>query len=251
MRSRLPLILGGALILGLLFAVVVLYFVYNTVVGAGRTDSEVREVSDFTAVNFPGVGEMTIIQGDTEGLTIEASRNLLPHIRTSVRDGTLTIRMDRRIWFPWEILRSSPRIRYTLHVRDLEAFDLSGAGTVHADRLAVDRLALVQSGAGRITIDDLTADDLAVTISGAGSVEVAGQVASQTVDMSGLGKYDASNLETQNAQVNLSGAGSATVWVHNQLDASLSGAGSIEYYGSPQTDSSISGAGSVRNLGAK
>lgn len=251
MQVRLPLILGGALILGLLFAVVVLYFVYTTVSGTGRIQSETREVSGFTAVNFPGAGEMTIIQGDTEGLTIEASENVLRHIDATVRDGTLTIRMNNRLRLPWIFLRSSPRIRYTLYVRDLEAFDLSGAGTVHANPLSVDRLSLAESGAGQITVDNLTVDDLAVTISGAGSVKLTGRTTSQTVKLSGLGRYNAADLESQNAQINLSGAGSVTAWVHGQLTVNLSGAGSVEYYGAPQVTSSTSGAGSVRHLGER
>lgn len=250
MGTRLLLVVAILLVLGLLLGGFVLYAVFQ---GPDEARSGTREVSDFTAVNFTNYGEMTIIQGDREGLTIDADAKLLARIETTVRNGTLTIGFDNRFRFPYgfRFLRPPQSIRYTLYVKQLESLDLSGAGTIHAAQLVADRLALVESGAGTITIDDLTADELAVTISGAGGIELAGRVTSQRVDMSGLGRYAAGDLESQTAQVNLSGAGSTTLWVHEQLVTNLSGAGSIDYYGSPQVTSSTSGVGSVDSLGEK
>lgn len=253
MGARLLLIIAVLLVLGLLLVSVVLYVTFGLIRGSGEARSATRDVSDFTAVNFTNYGEMTIIQDGTEGLTIDTTEDLLAHIETTVRDGTLTIRFDNRFRFPYgfRFLRPPQSIRYTLHVKKLEALDLSGAGTVYAEQLTADRLELVESGAGTITVDQLTAGDLAVTISGAGVVTLAGQATHQSVRMSGLGNYAAGDLKSQTAQVNLSGAGSATLWVEETLAATLSGAGSINYYGSPQTTSSKSGVGDIHSLGAK
>lgn len=252
MSARLPLILGIALLIGLLFAGLVLFAFFAFVRGPGEARGETREVSGFTAVNFANYGEMTLIQGDTEGLTIETESDLLRNIRTEVRNGTLTIDFDNRFRIPfWFRMRSPESIRYTLYVKELDRLNLSGAGTIYAQQVAADRLSLVESGAGTITIDRLTADDLEVTISGAGAVHLAGQVDSQDVNLSGLGQYDAGDLESQEAHVNLSGAGSATVWAHERLDTNLSGAGSVNYYGSPDVTNQHSGVGGVYDLGAK
>jgi hypothetical protein len=222
---------------------------FNVVHGSGNITTESRDVSDFTEVDFSGFGEMTIVQGETEGLTIETDDNLQPYIKATVSGGRLTIGDADGNWM--RILRPTDSIRYVLSVKSLEAVDLSGAGTVEAEQLIAENLALDESGAGKITIGELATDELSVSMSGAGLVELAGVVTSQQVDMSGLGSYEAGDLESQVAEIDLSGAGSATVWVVEELDASLSGAGSIRYYGSPQTSSSTSGVGTIQSLGEK
>lgn len=199
--------------------------------GSGNVVTEERPVGDFTAVNFTGFGELTLIQGDSEALTIETDDNLLPYIQTTVSQGMLTIRFDERSWTP--IVRPTDSIRYRLTVKTLTHLELSGAGTVTAAALQADHLALVESGAGEIELAKLTANAVTVEMSGAGTIKLAGQVDEQTVELSGLGAYHADNLASQTARVTLSGAGEATVWVNKQLDAEMSGAGTIQYYGSP------------------
>jgi hypothetical protein len=222
---------------------------FQVVRGSGKITSEERAVSDFSALDFSGFGEMTIIQGDTEGLTIETDDNLLPLIESNVRNGVLTIRVGER--GVQVVPRPTDSIRFTLHVKELNALDMSGAGQITAEALTAPSFALTHSGAGQVNIDVLSADDLAATLSGAGEVNIGGKVSEQTVELSGLGNYAAGDLESQSAEVVLSGAGSATLWVTEQLDATLSGAGSIRYYGSPQVSQTTSGLGKIEGLGAK
>jgi hypothetical protein len=217
--------------------------------GSGNVVVQERPVSDFTAVNFTGFGELTVVQGEREALTVETDDNLLPYIKTTVSGGTLTISFDERGWMP--IVRPTDSIRFQLTVKRLTHLNLSGAGTVEATALTADHLTLVESGAGRITVADLSADEVTVEMSGAGSIDLAGAVTRQTVEMSGLGEYQAGELASETAEVTLSGAGEVTVWVSDQLDAEMSGAGSIRYYGSPRVSTDSSGVGNVQNLGDK
>jgi hypothetical protein len=217
--------------------------------GSGTIVTESRSVRDFTGVNFSGFGELTLVQGEDEGLTIETDENLLPYLRTTVERGTLTIGLDDTLWLP--MIRPTDSIRYRLTVKTLTNLALAGAGMIAADRLTTDQLTLAASGAGEITIADLTADEVSVEMSGAGTVALAGAAAHQTVELSGLGSYEAGDLTSETANVTLSGAGGATVWVTGRLDAEMSGAGSIRYYGAPQVHSESSGVGEVQSLGDK
>lgn len=233
----------------LLVALLVAGCGFQVVNGSGTVVPEERPVSDFTRVDFTGFGELTLVQGDKEALTIETDDNLLPYIKTTVSDGTLTIGFAERGWIP--IVRPTQSIRYRLTIKTLDHLDFSGAGTVTAATLHVDNLTLVESGAAEINLADLTANALTVEMSGSGSVGLAGAVTRQTVELSGLGSYAAGDLASQTAQINLSGAGEATVWVREQLDADMSGAGAIRYYGSPQVNASSSGIGTVQRLADK
>lgn len=238
-----------AVILVILLAVVgIAALSVRAIWGGGTVVSVDRPVSDFSALNFQGFGELTIVQGETEGLTIEAGENMLRAIETTVTNGTLIIRHEAI----WRTMIRSPRPpRYTLRVRDLTALAMSGAGQVTMEGLTTPSFALHHSGAGEVILHNLTVDQLAVTLSGAGDVQLSGTATEQSVQMSGLSSYAAGDLESVRADVDLSGAGSVTVWVTEELDASLSGAGSIRYYGSPEVNRSVSGAGSIESLGAK
>jgi hypothetical protein len=128
-------------------------------------------VSNFTTVTFSGVGDLTIVQGETESLTIETDDNLLPYLNTTVSQGILSIGIDEYVWFP--ILRPTKSIRYTLTVKSLTDVELSGAGTIQSARLTADHLTVANSGAGRITIEQLSANDVTVTLSGVGTIGLA------------------------------------------------------------------------------
>ncbi|MEZ4681515.1 MAG: head GIN domain-containing protein [Caldilineaceae bacterium] len=230
----------------LLVALLVAGCGFQVVNGSGTVVTEERPVSDFTRVDFTGFGELTLVQGDNEALLIETDDNLLPYIKTTVSEDTLTIGFARRIWLP--LVRPTNSIRYRLTVKTLDHLEFSGAGTVTAATLHIDNLTLVESGAAEINLADLTANALTVKMSGSGSVGLAGKVTTQTVELSGLGSYAAGDLASQSAQINLSGVGEATLWVREQLDAEMSGAGTIRYYGSPQVNASSSGIGAVQRL---
>ncbi len=66
--------------------------------GSGIMATETREVSGYDAIEIEGYGNLIITQGETESLEIEAEDNILPHITTKVRNGTLHIRYDDNRW---------------------------------------------------------------------------------------------------------------------------------------------------------
>jgi predicted ester cyclase len=203
---------------------------------------ERREIADVTAVSVQGIGTLRLTQGDTESLTIEAEPRVLRRIATEVRDGTLFIRPDRS-------LRTREPIVYHLTVEDLDAIELSGAVEAEANQFATDELRLALSGSSAFAIGDLTADALTVTSNGNGSVSLGGSVGTQTVDLSGSGRYLAADLQSEEASLTVSGAGQAEVRVSDRLAVDISGAGSVVYYGNPEITQSISGAGSLRQAG--
>jgi hypothetical protein len=63
----------------------------SVVTGSGQTESETREVSGFTRVDLSGSGEVTVVQGDVESLTVEADENVLPVLTSDVSDSTLKL----------------------------------------------------------------------------------------------------------------------------------------------------------------
>jgi len=215
--------------------------------GSGNLVTESRNVSDFDRVDLSGSGEVVIIQGEEESLTVEADDNIMPYVTTEVRGGTLQLALDA------EGARSiSPtRLRFTVGVKDLAGLEVSGSGSATSTGIDTERLDIDVSGSGDVRIDSLAAEAVGVQLSGSGDVELRGEVTRQDIDINGSGKYIAGDLGSQTATVAVSGSGDATVWVTESLDAHIGGSGSVNYYGTPQTSFSGDGSEDIHRLGDK
>lgn len=212
--------------------------------GSGKVISEKRDVRGFRRVELAGSGELSIGQGNTESLSVEADDNILPRIKTDVVGDRLRIGIEHGV----SIHPTAP-IRYNLVVRDLAGLELSGSGKIIAGTLHCSDLAVDLSGSGSIRLDQLSADNLRAEIDGSGSIEIPGKVTHQDVQISGSGSYHARDLESRSAKVSIDGSGDATIWVHDSLSSDISGSGNVGYYGSPNITKSVSASGRVRSLG--
>lgn len=213
--------------------------------GSGSVVTETREVSGFDRVILSGIGELTVTQGDTESLEIEAEDNVIQHITTEVANGTLEISFDRRTVIPTE------PVKFNLTMRSVRGLETRGVSNIQASDLTTDELNIVISGTGNINLRDLNADRLTVNVSGAGNFNAEGRAGDQRINMSGAGNYNGEDLESEISSISISGLGRATLWVTEQLDATISGTGGIDYYGSPQVNQQISGLGRIKHMGDK
>ena len=217
----------------------------SAIKGSGKIVSETRSVSHFERVALSGSGQLSIVQGDREGLTIEADDNLLPLIKSEDADGLLKIGPE-----PGNFKPTRP-IRYRLQLKNLKELHLSGSLDAEAPSLNTEQLLLSISGSGNVKVPKLETGNLEVRVSGSGDIEVAGRADQQTVLISGSGDYRAGACRGQKVVVHVSGSGDATVWATQALDAQVSGSGDIKYYGAPRLSSHVSGSGSICSLGGK
>lgn len=210
--------------------------------GSGDLVSEEREVSGFNEVQFSGMGNLIIEQGDEEALTIEADDNIIDLIETEVRGDELQIKFRRGV-----NIVPNAKIKVFLKVKDLNRIDLSGVGDIDCDSFETDDLEFHISGSGNVDFE-IEADTLETHVSGLGDINLEGKVDSHKVQISGSGKYDAKNLESTECEVKVSGLGSATVNVSGELEIDISGAGNVYYIGDPSISQHISGLGRVKSL---
>jgi hypothetical protein len=217
--------------------------------GSGVVTSEARQVSNFNALSFTGLGEITITQGQTEALTIEAEDNIIPQIKTEVRNGTLTIGFNRTKWQD-QVTPTKP-IKFILSVKDLSSVESTGLGNIQIGSLKTNKLNLKIAGAGNIKVSNIETSSVTANIAGTGSITLTGKATQLNSTLSGVGSVQAGDLATQQASITVSGAGSATVWTTETLNVTLSGAGSVNYYGNASVKKNITGVGMVKSLGAK
>ena len=221
----------------------------GAVAGSGVVKTETREVVQFQSISMDYPAEVTVRQGKSEAITIEAEDNLLPQLDAVVRNGTLHLENTKRDWR--ERVDPTEPVVVTITVVELNKVQFSTAGKMLINGLQTDSLTISVSGAGDVTLSELDAGELEFNLSGAGNVNADGITKNLRLNISGLGNFNGGDLECQDADVHISGAGSATVWAEETLDASISGAGSVDYYGSPQVSQRISGVGNVHKAGEK
>lgn len=214
--------------------------------GSGTLKTEERSVSGFDRISLSGMGDLNVVQGDEEKLTIEAEDNLLQYITTEVRGSELQIGIkDGTNILP------TRGIHFELRVKNLSAVSVSGAGNLKMDSLKSNDLDLTVSGAGNVDIKNLDVTGVNVKSSGTGNFTLAGKTQTQNITISGAGNYRAGDLESNIADLSVSGAGNSTLWVKEKLTVKISGFGRVEYYGDPTVTQDISGGGSVKSLGNK
>ena len=224
------------------------WFIGPGVRGSGNVISETREVNGFKAINLEYPAEVLITQGKAESVKIKAEDNLLPELKTQVKNGTLEIFYKKA--GDTHVNPTKPVV-ITITVKDLADVEFSSAGKLTIDGLETDKLDVSLNGAGDLELNDINIKKLSVELSGAGSMTASGTADDLDLNISGFGDFKGADLHGKTANVTISGAGSATVWVDDQLDAEISGAGSINYYGSAKVSKQINGVGSVNHQGNK
>jgi len=218
--------------------------------------SETRKVCGFEQVSLHSQheNEITIVQGEEEGLTIEAPPEILRRISSQVHQGRLRIELEgslsEKISDALSTSLSRPRIKYHLAVKELRELELYAIATVEAPQLSSPQFTLRIKGIVDINIGRLTAERLSIDFNGPGRVKIAGTVVEQDVEVLGPGQYLAPNLASCRARLLLHGMGQARVWVEDLLEAEVRGPGGVTYSGHPKVKQHTSPIGFVTRVGS-
>jgi hypothetical protein len=218
-----------------------------------------REISGFSRISVRISADVTIIQGDKEGVEIDASKRVVEAIDISVSGDTLII--GKR-----DILASVNRAKITVYAINLQSVELTGSGEIISDVIESSELSLIVSGSGDIEIKSLVAETASIKISGSGYVEVEkgdfktlesvitgsgdielkGSTDTAKIRISGSGEYKGDDLTATSCEITITGSGDAYINATESIRVQISGSGDVEYKGRPKVDIvNISGSGSV------
>ena len=190
------------------------------VVGNGQYVTQRRPIGNFRAIEVRDPADVEVRVGARPSITITADGNLLPLLRTGVRDGNKLVIESVRSYRT----RRAPRI--TITVPQLSAFAIRGSGDA--------------------TIDGVNSASLALAISGSGDIRARGRTGSLSVAISGSGDVDASGVAARDAAVVISGSGDALVRASGALTGVTQGSGDVRYIGRPASVAvRTAGSGSV------
>ena len=196
----------------------------DEVVGSGKIIIETRELGEFDAIELRVAADVHVKIGKPTPLKVEGDDNILPLIKTEVRDGRLVISSDAKF-------RSKHGVDFKVTVASLKAVEIQGAGDMH--------------------VHGLDNKSFSVDVSGAGDVHVNGKTEQLAVDICGAGDVLAFGLEARAASVSIKGAGDAKVSVAKSLNVVIVGAGDVHYKVDPKVHKVISGSGDVKRVKSK
>jgi len=241
-----------------------------TAIAAFSQKTETRQVSGFTGINGSSVFNITITKGNTESLVIEADNNVMPFVRSEVKDGVLNLYLSNG-----KQQVNIKTLKATIVMKDLNNVTLSGACNLTAKdlftpekfkadcsgvskmdvNLNAGQLSIESSGAGIVTIKanvtgdaglnvsgtstikgGLKANNVNLSSSGTCSIELTGSATNVKINASGTSKIDAENLIVKTATVETSGVCKVTVNVTDALKVNSSGVSTVNYKGSPSLD---------------
>ena len=216
----------------------------KSVKGSGVMKTEARNVSGFTSISMSIPGNVEVIQGSTEGVSIEGDDNIVPLVETVVEHGGLKIRFTEK-----NLSISAKTLRLVVNVKTVDGLSVAGSGDMHAAKLQSATLKASIAGSGDVSIASLDTDTLTVSIAGSGNFVAGGKAKSVETRIAGSGDLKIGKLEGNSVKVSIAGSGDATVWAKESLTISVAGSGDVRYYGDAKVSQSVAGSGSVKRLG--
>lgn len=194
---------------------------FGGVQGSGKPAREDRKLSGFSHISSKGSVDVEVQVGQEFAVVVEADDNLIPIIKTDVRDGFLNINTD-------DSFRSSLPVKVKVSMPSLETINIQGSGD--------------------ITANNINAGNFAYEVTGSGDGKLSGTASSASFVITGSGNVDATNLAVSAAEVRVTGSGDAKVNAKDSLKAQINGSGDVWYKGSPQVDKTLMGSGDVTQL---
>lgn len=187
--------------------------------GSGVRKTEKRDLKPFNRIETTGAYELDVSCQKPASFEIVGDDNILPLIKTEVRDGVLYVTNDQKY-------NSSRLVLLRITLSKLDSISTSGAGHVQVANVKTDTFEIHNSGAV--------------------SIDATGEGKTVKIASNGAGKIDTSNLRAQKAEVTVAGAASIDVYASDQLDVNVSGVGQVSYSGDPKVvNKNVSGVGSV------
>ena len=267
-----------------LFILILLFsfsdFLHAQIRGNHVVREQIRKTTCFQSIASTGAVDVYVKQGDHCSVVVRADENLIPYIKTVVKNNTLTVFVSKSI-------REAKKLEVVVTLQRLKKVVLSGSGdfycktpfhtpaisfvvkgsgdveaalqTQYADLFLLGsgdvelhgvhgRLTAEITGSGDVDASGLQLTDCSVKLMGSGDVELEGRTDSFSVINAGSGDVDAGSLTAVKVNVESKGSGDISIHAVNSLEASLVGSGDLHYTGNPTIlKISATGSGDVYN----
>jgi len=189
--------------------------------GSGVAKSEQRNLAPFDRIDVAGAFDVTLVDGSSYRITVEADNDLLDAISSDVIDNELRISSLRSF-----VSRTTMKVT-------VESPPLRG---------------LTVSGNAKATAGALTGPAFAFAGSGSSTAKLGGSIDSLKISLAGAGRVDALDLTAESVEVEVLGSGTAEVHAVKTLSLMVIGSGTLRYRGNPKVSRNAIGRGRVEQM---
>ena len=168
--------------------------------GNGVVEEQSRTISPFHSIVSSGPVDVEAKQGSAFSLVVYADGNLIPYIKTEVKNNVLYVSATKNIW-------KARKMKVMVTMKDLQKVTLAGSGDFSCKTpFKSSDVQFVVMGSGDVEAA-LDARNAGVKISGSGDVKLNGVRGSLTAEVIGSGDLEASGLQLENCSLKLAGSG--------------------------------------------
>lgn len=212
--------------------------------GNGNVLTIERTTGDYDAISVSGWFDVELVEGQEGKITLKGEENLLEHIVTKVKNGSLSIRVEKGYNLQPKSWKTG--IHITVPIEQINTIVMSGSGDIVSKKtLKAEDFKTVMSGSGDITLN-LEVETLSASMSGSGDIKLSGRADSFEATISGSGDIEAYGLKADNVTATVSGSANIKVTANKMLKARVSGSGNISYRGNPEkVDTKTSGSANI------
>lgn len=218
-------------------------FNFNGISGNGNVTTEKRTINEpFTKIQAKRGVEVILQQNDEVDVEVEADENLIPHIKTTVENGTLVITTDENIG-------NYEALTIKVKLPTLEGIEASSGATVTNNNVLLGKQLAVSTSSGSEVEINAEYDTFTTDASSGSNQTLSGKALKFTATTSSGSEIDAEALMANDVVANASSGSSMQVKPLVSLKAGASSGASIKNYGTAKsiTEDETSG-GSISKL---
>ncbi|MFM1878509.1 MAG: hypothetical protein RLZZ241_1375 [Bacteroidota bacterium] len=214
--------------------------------GNGNLITLERNVGPYDGIALSGWFNVALVEGAEGLLTLEGDENLLEHLETIVKNGTLHIRTEKGYQLQSESWNSKT-LTVKVPIASINEISLSGSGEISGTaKITSDFFRGTMSGSGKLQLN-LETSESKINVSGSGNLNLSGTSNKLDVHISGSGDFRGFEFDCQDVSAVISGSANMRITAIESLTARVSGSGNIYYRGNPKhIDTKTSGSGEVK-----
>lgn len=216
----------------------------QTIKGNGDIAKETRNVSSFSKLELNSVMNVFLKQTGSESVTIEADKNLIPFIKTYVKESTLIIEIEKDIKFD-----GYEKMNVYVSLVDLNNIENNSVGNVKSEnQLNLSSLTIENNSVGNLDLD-LNCKNLNTEINSVGNVSLSGKADNVSIENNSVGNLDAIDLTAVNLTIESNSVGNSNVYATGEISIEANGVGNVIYKGDPVIKSlKKNGVGNVKKF---
>ncbi len=187
-------------------------------IGSGTVKEYQLGIDDFENISLYGPVNLRITQAADFEVMVQAEAEIFSELSYEVKNGTLEIGFKENV----TCFETDFGVWVNVTVPTIKNISSSGVSDI-------------------VSVGDLNLNQLTIDVSGTANLALSGQVADQTLKVSGVLNAKNFELQTSNTSIDVSGSGDFEVSCADNLDIDVSGFANVYYKGNPSISQDISG----------